>query len=82
MNIEEGAGRMKRAGQWLFVAPSSLVILAWVIGITVGQLHPGFGTLIGPAMILAVLALYVAIAGGVLWLAGWIVEGFAQKENS
>lgn len=21
-------------------------------------------------------------AGGVLWLAGWIVEGFAQKEES
>jgi hypothetical protein len=32
-------------------------------------------------MIFAVLALYLAIAGGVLWLAGWIVEGFAKEPD-
>jgi hypothetical protein len=81
MNVEEGARRMKHAGQWLFVVPSTIVILFWVIGATAGQLYQGFGILIGPGMIFAVLALYLAIAGGVLWLAGWIVEGFAEKEN-
>jgi hypothetical protein len=82
MNIQEGAGRMKHAGQWLFVVPSTVVILCWVIGLAAGQMYRGFGILIGPGMIFAALALYVAIAGGVLWLAGWIVEGFAQKERS
>jgi len=81
MNVREGAARMKRAGQWLFVVPSTVVILCWVIGLTAGQLYRGFGILIGPAMIFAVLALYLAIAGGVLWLAGWIVEGFAKDPD-
>jgi hypothetical protein len=81
MNIQEGTGRMIRAGQWLFVVPSTVVILCWVIGLTAGQLHRGFGILIGPVMIFAVLSLYLAIAGGVLWLAGWIVEGFAKDPD-
>jgi hypothetical protein len=81
MNIHEGAGRMKRAGQWLFVAPSTFLILCWVIGVAAGQLNRGIGFLFGPVMIFAVLALYLAIAGGVLWLAGWIVEGFAKEPD-
>ncbi len=81
MNVEEGARRMQHAGRWLFVVPSTVVILFWVIGLTAGQLYRGFGILIPGAMILAGLAIYLAIAGGVLWLAGWIVEGFARKES-
>ena len=81
MNVEEGARRMQHAGQWLFVVPSTVVILFWVIGLTAGQLYRGFGILIPGATILAVLAIYLAIVGGVLWLAGWIVEGFARKES-
>lgn len=81
MNIREGAARMKRAGQWLFVVPSSFVILCWVIGVAAGQLNRGIGALFGPLLIFVVLALYLAIAGGVLWLAGWITEGFAMEPD-
>ena len=81
MSVQEGAGRMKRAGQWMVLVPSTIAILLWAVGLIAGLLHSGVGILIAPAMILAVLALYLAIAGGVLWLAAWIVEGFAKDPD-
>jgi hypothetical protein len=81
MNIQEGAGRMKRAGQWMVLVPSTIAILLWAVGLIAGLMHSGINILIAPAMIFAVLALYLAIAGGVLWLAGWIVEGFAKEPD-
>ena len=76
MNIEEGAGRMKRAGQVLVLGPSTGALLVW--GVT---LAAGSRIFMGPGLILSVLALYLAIAGGVLWLAAWIVEGFAKEPD-
>jgi hypothetical protein len=81
MNVEEGARRMTRAGQWLVGVPSAIAIAIWTVTLAGGLLHPGFGILFPGAMIFGVLALYLAIGGGVLWLAGWIVEGFAQKQE-
>jgi hypothetical protein len=78
MNAQEGAERMKRAGQWLFVVPSTIAIVIWAAAATGALLHQRFGVLFPGAMIFGVLAIYLAIAGGVLWLAGWIVEGFAK----
>jgi hypothetical protein len=79
MNVEEGARRMKRAGQWLFAVPSTIVILAWAVTLAATLLNQSIGILVVPDMVFAVIALYLAIAGGVLWLAAWIVEGFAKK---
>ena len=82
MNIHEGARRMKTAGQWLFVAPSSVAILLWAIGLTAGHFFRGFGILIPGAMLFVGLALYLAIAGAILWLLSWIVEGFAKTPGA
>jgi hypothetical protein len=81
MNIEEGARRMKTAGQWMFVGPSTIAILFWVIGMIAGHLFRGFGILILAQLWLVGLALYLAIAGAALWLLSWIVEGFAKSQS-
>jgi hypothetical protein len=77
MNIHEGAGRMKRAGQLLVLVPSTIVILLALVA----TLAAGFRGYIGFVTILAVLALYMAVPGGALWLAAWIVEGFAKEPD-
>jgi len=78
MNVQEGARRIRHAGRWLVLIPSTIVILSWAAAMAASGLHPGFGIFLGPEIIFAVFALYLGIGGGVLWLAGWIVEGFAK----
>jgi hypothetical protein len=48
--------------------------------LAVALLRPSLG--IGFALLdLILLPLLVAAPGAVLWLAGWIVEGFAEKDQ-
>ena len=79
MNVQEGARRMKRAGVWLMTIPLAIVILTWVAALTVAlvQHEPGFFA--DSVFVPIVVMIYLAMPGGALWLAGWIVEGFAKK---
>jgi hypothetical protein len=80
MNVAEGARRMQYAGRWMvFIALIGSVLFA---GLTLvlaylpgGQYVHGFG-------VLEFIPLFFPIAtmGAILWLAGWIVEGFAKKD--
>jgi len=81
MNVEEGARRMKRAGEWLVFVPTTIAVVIWAVAAAGTLLHQRFGILFPGAMVLGVLAIYLAIAGGALWLAGWIVEGFAKDTD-
>ena len=78
MNALEGARRMQVAGRWIVWIALGLTVLFSGLLMLFSYLHAGsfggFGFL-EPAF----LFVYMACPGGVLWLAGWIVEGFAKK---
>jgi hypothetical protein len=80
MNTQEGARRMKRAGQWMIIIPLTVVLLLWAAGLVASPvLHYD-----GPfhaAVLFIVVFVYLAIPGGALWLAAWIVEGFAKNPD-
>jgi len=67
---------MRLAGRWLMLVP----LVAFVVlnmALAVGSffvrnyLHPSFG--------LIVFCIPFIFLGAVLWLAGWIVDGFAEE---
>lgn len=78
MNALEGARRMQVAGRRIVWVALGLTVLFWGLLMLFSYLHGGsfggFGFL-EPA----ILFVYMACPGVVLWLAGWIVEGFAKK---
>jgi hypothetical protein len=73
MNINEGARRMRKAGRWLIVLPLVLLTIVSVVGCFVVRYNPRF------ALGLIPISIPLLIPGVVLWLAGWIVEGFAKE---
>jgi|HubBroStandDraft_1064217.scaffolds.fasta_scaffold58971_2 hypothetical protein len=79
MNIAGGARRMRRVGRYVVLA--ALGVFALLFGLLAAALlRPSLG--IHFAMIdLILLPILVAIPGASLWLAGWIVEGFAEKDQ-
>jgi len=79
MNVQEGAKRMRRAGIWLVVLPVCWMVLAWLWR-AIAYLHTGTGLVASGLGIADIFIL--ATPGALLWLVGWIVEGFAQKERS
>jgi len=81
MDVQEGARRMKRAGQWLIMVPLTAVLILLAIGLVVSVLRHDSGSLGRGPIVFLFAFIYLAIPGGVLWLAGWIVEGFAKKES-
>ena len=78
MNIAEGARRMKYAGRWMVLFPLSAFLL-FVCILTVTVFLPGATIRYFQATQLLVLPLPIAFIGVVLWLAGWITEGFAKE---
>jgi len=82
MNIQEGARRMKRAGQWMVVIPFCIMLLVMVaVGIAILE-RPNSVGLVGLQPIHAVvLLIWLEIPGWALWLAGWITEGFAKEPD-
>jgi len=64
MNVSEGTRRMRRAGQLIFL----IAIVALALSIARHVLWLVFPLL------------WIAFPGASLWLAGWIVQGFAKEE--
>jgi hypothetical protein len=63
----------------MIFVPLSLAILLCGIALAVTLLHSGIGAIVfGPSALIALVPLVTP--GAVLWIAGWIVEGFAKKE--
>ncbi len=81
MNVPEGARRMKLAGLWIASIPLGILLLLMVGAGTLIVQRQDYAYLanLGPAAIL--ILLYLEIPGWILWLAGWIVEGFSQEEK-
>ena len=76
MNVEEGSRRMRRAGKWIVIIPLILAALFCLLGIFAHALNRNPG-IIGLALPLIPIVFF----GAVLWLAGWIVEGFAKNTD-
>jgi hypothetical protein len=72
MAASEGARRIKLIGRALtFGGLGSAIILAGTLWLGVVQ-----GVSVQPVMFLLPLMLPVTFLGGVLWIAGWVLEGF------
>ena len=79
MNAHEGAKRMKQAGALLALIPVCFFVL--ILGFQIVSIArkgaAGLGGVgFGVADILVLLT-----PGALLWLAGWIVEGFAKEPD-
>jgi hypothetical protein len=82
MNVIEGAGRMQRAGRWMVLISMSVFVLFVCLSevfvyLRIGEYLNGFGMF---HLLLSLLFL-IAVPGAVLWLAGWILEGFAKDTH-
>jgi hypothetical protein len=84
MNIQVGAGRMKQAGIWLAVigvcwrAPA--VCFQKVVFFPLGGDPFGHGVAIARGLLIEEIIL-AAVPGALLWIAAWIVEGFAKEPD-
>ena len=82
MNVQEGTGRMKQAVVWLAV-----IGVCWRAPVVCTQmisLFPRGGTpnASGAAFVSGLLieeTFLAAVPGALLWIAGWILEGFAKE---
>lgn len=79
MNALEGARRMQLAGRWIVWIALSVTVLLWGAIMLFSYLRaplllPRLGFL-EPLFVF----FYLACPGAILWLAGWIVEGFAKN---
>jgi len=82
MNIMEGAKRMQRAGRAIVIIALSVFALcaisAGVYAFLPAYLHVSeVFTIVLPILVTVVWFCAVTIAvGGILWVGGWILEGF------
>jgi hypothetical protein len=76
MNITEGARRMQSAGRWIFLINSAFVLC--LIG--VDFLLPAY---MRDFRFLGIVPLLfpILVFGAALWLAGWIMDGFAKDAH-
>ncbi len=84
MNIQVGTGRMKQAGIWLAVigvcwrAPA--VFTQMVVMFPRGGSPIGSGAAFVSGLLIEEIIL-AAVPGALLWIAAWIVEGFAEEPD-
>ena len=76
MNVQEGARRMRKAGRWLMLIPLAVLAIlniVWVVEFFFVRND------LRSALPLIPICLPFMIPGAALWLAGWIVDGFAME---
>ncbi len=84
MNVVEGSRRMHRAGRAMVIVSASVFTLCAVIAGVYALLPSQFHVSEVFSIVLPVLltAIWICAAAGalgtVLWLAGWILEGFTH----
>jgi hypothetical protein len=76
MNLVEGAKRMQLAGRWICTAAALLLVLSLFLSAVLRSFHRGDFFL--PTDLATPLLFLVAISSAVLWLTGWILEGFGK----
>lgn len=80
MNVAEGARRMQVVGRCLNLTGASFIVLNVFFMVSM-QFHGGLHNVLGPIAPLLIFGLpfsvLLVIVGGLLWIASWIVSGFA-----
>ena len=67
---------MRRAGRWMILLPLTAMALLSLAAFIAYAFHQSYAML-G----LAPLFLMIMIPGAILWLAGWILDGFAKDTH-
>jgi hypothetical protein len=81
MNIAEGARRMRTAGRWMVFIPLTLSLIFMGVTLVIAYV-PGSDRFHEMGMLEFVpVLLPIGLPGAGLWLAGWIVEGFAKDKQ-
>jgi hypothetical protein len=81
MNVREGARRMRKAGRMLILAPLVVLVILNIVWIVEYFLVRND---LRSAMGLIPICIPFMVPGAALWLAGWMVDGFAKdglKDN-
>jgi hypothetical protein len=81
MNIHEGARRMKLAGQWIILVPLTLMLIIDGIELMLAVIYRSTANMSAGFVFMIPYFLVIATPGATLWLAGWIVEGFAKNSD-
>jgi hypothetical protein len=68
---------MQRAAQWMIFIPLTVLLLSMFAVEILNRLYAGHGRLLDVISVF----LPLMIPGALLWLAGWIVEGFAKETH-
>jgi hypothetical protein len=78
-----GAKRMQFAGRRVFLIAVGCVLLLWTATLVIWMITSSGPSWIGSIpFILGGLCLLLGVLGAALWLAGWIVEGFAKADST
>ena len=67
---------MRRAGKWMVFIPLIVLLLLYLLSFISYALNRNHGIIA-----LAIPLFPIEILGVILWLAGWIVEGFAKDAH-
>ena len=81
MDIREGAARMQRAGRWMILIPGVLLIILVCAAICAADVESYFRQDLRYLFGLVPIFTPLFILGILLWLAGWIVEGFGKSTS-
>jgi hypothetical protein len=75
MNLRNGAKRLQQAGKWIALPPTAVSVLCGIGFLLNLVIHlPFLRVLFVPVF----FCIQIAGFGLLLWLSGWIVEGFAD----
>ncbi len=72
MAAVEGARRIRQLGKFVLVVGSLCAFTLWVVAEATGK------TKVGPLEQLIAFLFLPLFFGGILWLVGWILEGFLK----
>lgn len=75
MNVQEGARRMREAGLWLIALPLGLLLILLIVW---GAEYMSVRNDLRSPLGMTAFCIPFLIPGAALWLAGWIVDGFAK----
>jgi hypothetical protein len=73
---------MQRAGRMIVLCAAILALIGIVVAVLLNLLRVFYIPLAALATaipIIIILSFYPAVFGGLLWIAGWIVEGFGTS---
>jgi hypothetical protein len=81
MNVSKGVRRMQTAGRWMIMVPLTALLVAMAVWLAKALLRADVVSSPLPILMFVPLLAPLAVIGGVLWLAGWILEGFMKDAD-